>query len=180
MMQMISLLAAAILVGLDQLTKHWAVVFLKGQEPLVLWPGVFELRYCENPGVAFSLLEHQRWIFIPVTLMIVALFLVMLFRSELRRHWMFRGSCVLILAGGVGNLIDRIAYGVVTDFLYVKLIDFPIFNFADCCVVVGAVLFFSFLLFVHKEKEPKPLRTLLLGIRQKAKEVARDDKADRN
>ena len=179
MMQLISLLAAAILIGLDQLTKHWAVVFLKGQEPLVLWPGVFELRYCENPGVAFSLLEHQRWIFIPVTLVVAVLFLVMLLRSELCRHGMFRVSCVLILAGGIGNLIDRIAYGVVTDFLYVKLIDFPIFNVADCCVVVGAILFFSFLLFVYKDKESKPLRTLLLGIPQKAKEVARDDEADR-
>lgn len=57
MAQVLSLLLAAVLVAVDQLTKYWAIAHLKGQPPLALWPGVFELQYCDNPGVAFSLLE---------------------------------------------------------------------------------------------------------------------------
>ena len=75
-------------------------------------------------------------------------------------------SGVLIVAGGVGNLIDRIANGYVVDFLYFRLINFPIFNFADCCVVVGAVLLLIFLFFFYEEKpksqqeEPAPADSL--------------------
>ena len=175
MAQVLSLLLAAVLVAVDQLTKYWAIAHLKGQPPLALWPGVFELQYCDNPGVAFSLLENQRWIFIPVTVLVMLLVLVVLFRSRLCRYRTFRLSCALILAGGIGNLIDRIAYAHVTDFLYLKLIDFPIFNFADCCVTVGAVLLFVFLLFLYKEPEELPLRTLLFGIPAKAK-APKDDR----
>ena len=79
-------------------------------------------------------------------------------------------SVVLILSGAIGNLIDRIAYGYVVDFLYFKLINFPIFNVADCYVVIGACLMFLFVLFVYKEPEDLPIRTILLGIPKKKKE----------
>ena len=66
-------------------------------------------------------------------------------------------------------MIDRIVYGYVVDFLYFKLIDFPIFNVADCFVVIGACLLFVFVLFVMKEDDDIPLRTLFLGIMKKEK-----------
>lgn len=171
MIKVILLLISAVLVGIDQLTKYLAVVHLKDQASFVLWPGVFEFRYCENTGVAFSLLENQRWLFIPMTAIVAVAMIVILFRSPLCRHKLFSFSCALILAGGVGNLIDRIVLSYVVDFLYFSLIDFPIFNFADCCVVIGACLLFVFLLFVYKDKEDTPLRTLLLGIPVKKKET---------
>lgn len=168
MLAIISLLSIALLVGIDYATKVWAsVVLFKGHIPVI--PGVFELQYCENTGVAFSLLEDQRWLFIPLSLLVTVIMLVVLFRSPMNRYKTFVATCVLIVAGGIGNLIDRIAYGYVIDFLYLKLIDFPIFNFADCCVTIGAVLLFVFVLFIYKEKEELPLRTLLFGIRKKEK-----------
>lgn len=169
MLHYLFLLDVALLVTADQWTKYLAVAHLKGQEAIALWPGVFELTYRENPGVAFSLLENQRWIFIPVTVMVMAAVLLALIRSPLRKRWMFRLGCSMILAGGIGNLIDRIAYGYVVDFLYFKLIDFPVFNVADCCVVVGAIVFFVFLLFFCKEANDLPLRTLFFGIVKKDK-----------
>ena len=161
---LLSVLSIALLIGADQFTKHLAVVHLREQPPIVIWPDVFELQYCENPGVAFSLLENQRWIFIPLTVIIMLLVIVVMFRSPLCKHVLFRLSCVLIAAGGIGNLIDRIYLGYVIDFLYFKLIDFPIFNVADCCVVVGAIFLIFYLLFIFKE-EDAPLKTLLFGLK---------------
>ncbi len=150
---------------IDQLTKVWAVSQLHNLDRVIpVIDGVFEFRYTENPGVAFSMLEGQRWIFIPMTLLISAILVVMMLRSPLRRYKLFGIVCVLILSGAIGNLIDRIIYGYVIDFLYFSLIDFPIFNFADCCVVVGAGLLCVFVLFVMKEDDDMPLRTLLFGI----------------
>ncbi len=152
------------LVGLDQWTKWLALTHFQGGAGLPLWPGVFELQYCENRGVAFGMLQGQRWIFIPLTLVVVALMLVLLVRSVWRHSRVFQLSALLIMAGGIGNLIDRIFRGYVIDFLYFKLIDFPIFNGADCYVTVGAVLLFVFFLFLWKEEEETPLRTALFGI----------------
>ena len=168
MFVLVTLLSLLTLVGFDQFTKIWAASELAVNGPIVVVEGAFEFRYCENTGVAFSLLEDQRWLFIPLSILISVVMLLMLYRSPLRRRFLFSCVCVLIAAGGIGNLIDRIVYGYVIDFLYFKLINFPIFNFADCCVSIGAVLLFVFFLFVYKEDET-PLRTLLLGIPQKEK-----------
>ena len=166
----ICLIISTLLIVADQLTKFWAIAQLKNAPAIPVIEGVFEFQYTENRGVAFSMLQGQRWLFIPLTLLVAVGIIVMLLRSPLRRYKMFDITCVLVLAGAVGNLIDRVAYGYVIDFLYFKLIDFPIFNFADCCVVVGAILMFLFVLFGMKEEEDLPLRTLLLGIPVKNKE----------
>lgn len=171
MLTAIMMIATAILIVADQLTKMWAVTQLHNVERVIsVIDGVFEFRYAENPGVAFSMLEGQRWIFIPVTLVIGGIILAMMLRSPLRRYPLFNITCVLILSGAIGNLIDRIAYGYVIDFLYFRLIDFPIFNFADCCVVIGAILLFVFVIFVMKEDDDTPLRTLLFGLEKKGEE----------
>lgn len=170
-MTVIALLSTLFLIVVDQLTKIWAVTQLHLSDRVIsIVDGVFELRYAENPGVAFSMLEGQRWVFIPITVVFAVAIFIMMLRSPLRRYRLFHITCVLILAGAIGNLIDRIAYGYVVDFLYFRLIDFPIFNFADCCVVIGAVLLFVFMLFVMKEDDDTPLRTLFFGIEKKSKE----------
>lgn len=164
MLTTIYILIAALLVAIDQVTKWWATSFLQNTAGIDVIPGVFRFQYCENDGIAFSLLEGQRWLFIPLTLFVSVICILVLLRSPLRRRWLFALPLAMVLSGGVGNLIDRIRYGYVVDFLYFNLIDFPIFNFADCCVVVGAILLFSFLLFGLKGEEETPLRTLFLGI----------------
>ena len=170
MITVISLISAAVLILIDLCTKSWAVSTLKNGTVIPLIENVFEFRYTENHGVAFSMLQGQRWLFIPLTILVALGIVVVLFRSPLRKKWLFCVTCVLIFAGAVGNLIDRIAYGYVIDFLYFRLIDFPIFNFADCCVVVGSILMFLFVLFGMKGEENTPLRTLFLGIPVKEKE----------
>lgn len=174
MLNAMFLAIAALLVGVDQVTKLWAAATLQNSDAIVWIPGVFELRYCENRGVAFSMLEGMRWLFIPLTLLVSILMLVMLFRSPLRKYHTFDVAVTLVLAGGIGNLIDRVLYGYVIDFLYFKLINFPIFNFADCCVVVGSFLLFFVLLFMLKGEENTPLRTLIFGIPVKEKESANE------
>lgn len=171
MLTLVSFISITLLIGIDQLTKWWATVQLYDANQVIpVIDGVFEFHYAQNTGMAFSMLEGQRWIFIPVTILVCAVIGLMILRSPLRRYKLFTITCVLILSGAVGNLIDRIAYGYVVDFLYFRLIDFPIFNFADCCVVIGAGLLFLFVLFVMKEDDDTPLRTLLFGIEKKEKE----------
>lgn len=164
-----SIIAVALVV-IDQVSKNWAATVLRNDGPIGLIPGVFEFHYTENRGVAFSMLQDQRWVFIPVSLLMTLALVLMLFRSPMRKSRLFCISTILVIAGAIGNLIDRIVLGYVVDFLYFSLIDFPIFNVADCCVVVGAVLLFVYLLFGAKEVEELPLCTLLFGIEKRPKE----------
>lgn len=168
-----AIISAALLI-VDQLSKFWASANLMNQDPWVLIPGVFELHYTENRGVAFSMLQGQRWIFIPITIIMTAVLFLMLLRSPMRKDKPFSLACSMVIAGAIGNLIDRIVYGFVIDFLYFSLIDFPIFNFADCCVVVGAILLFLYFLFGVKEYEDLPMLTLFFGIAKRKKESNND------
>lgn len=144
-----------LLVGIDQLTKYLATTFLKGNEAIALIPGVFELQYATNKGAAFGILENFRWVFIVFTVLIIGIMLYVLFCGHFKRYPWIQFSAVLVIAGGIGNLIDRIAFGYVVDFLYFKLINFPIFNVADCCIVIGAILLLICFLFFYKQEETK-------------------------
>lgn len=152
MLQLIILIAIAALTALDQWFKYLAVAHLKDQPPFVIVDGVFELHYSENTGAAFGILQDHRWVFISVTIIVMAFLLVLLMSGKFRQYTLLNISGILIVAGGIGNLIDRIFNGYVVDFLYFKLINFPIFNFADCCVVIGAVTLLIFFFFFYDEK----------------------------
>lgn len=135
---------------LDQLLKLWATASLMpvGQAPLI--PGFIELQYVLNDGMAFSMLSGRRWLLITVTsvvLLVVAAVLVVRPMPRLERiTWM------LILGGGLGNLIDRVRTGVVVDYLNFQFIQFPVFNFADICVCCGVgLLVLSLLLDMRRE-----------------------------
>ncbi len=156
---------SGVLVVLDQWTKYLAVTFLKDSAPVPIWPDVFELHFLEqgNDGVAWGMLSGQMWLIIPLTCFVIVLLTVVLLRSDLRHSKLFSISCAMILAGGIGNLIDRVLNGAVVDFLYFKLINFPIFNFADCCVVVGAILLFVYIVFFCKEQDLTSVRGMIFG-----------------
>ena len=171
MSTLLFILATIGLVGIDQFSKHLAIVHLANGNSIELIPGVVELHYLENRGVAFGMLQDMRWVFIPVSLLMMAFLILLLLRSPMRRQTFFRFCCYLCLAGAVGNLIDRAVLGFVVDFLYFRLIDFPVFNVADCYVVVSAILLcVYFLFFADKDLVELPMRTLLFGIPMKAKE----------
>ncbi len=151
------LLPALVLVGLDQLFKRFAVMSLKNAPAYVLWDGVFELLYVENRGAAFSMLQNARWFFIILTTIVMLFLLTVVLSGRYRRYPLLNVSFVLVIGGGLGNLIDRIVNGYVIDYLYFKLINFPVFNFADCCLVIGAILMLAFFFFVYEDaSKPKP------------------------
>lgn len=141
-----------ILIIADQYTKHLAVKFIKPVGSVEVIKNILRFSYVENRGAAFGMLRDARWVFITVTVISVAAIVWwMVFRRPESR--LLRVSLLLILSGALGNLIDRVMLGYVTDMIDVAFIDFPVFNFADCCVVVGAVLFAIYVLFVYKEPE---------------------------
>ena len=135
------LLISLVLIVLDQLTKLWIVGAFQYGEGLPLTP-FFNLVYARNSGAAFSFLAGaggwQRFFFIGIAL--VASFLIL---HLLRKHAQERGFCFalsLILGGALGNLIDRVRFGYVIDFLdfYYAGYHFPAFNVADSAITVGA------------------------------------------
>lgn len=149
---------AAVIVGgivADQLSKLLVTLFLKPIDDFPLWEGVFHLNYHENRGAAFGMLADARWVFMLISsVAIIALSLYVFFgRAENR---LIGISISLIVAGGIGNMIDRIFLGYVVDFLYFKLIDFAIFNIADSFVCVGAgLLILALILELVKESRGK-------------------------
>ena len=151
----IGLVCSIILIVIDQLAKAAAVTHLRGQESLVLWDGVFELRYLENHGAAFGLLQNQRTFFI-ISTVILLILLVYLYLKRIpdeRRYQWLNVIIVLYIAGAVGNFIDRLLNEYVIDFFYFVLIDFPIFNIADIYVVVSTGLLLVLGFFFYKEED---------------------------
>ena len=133
-----SVLGAVALVVIDQLIKHWATASLLPVGQMDVLPGVVELRYCLNDGMAFSMLAGKQGLLIGVTSVMLLAVLVMLFTRKMTT-WE-RVSWTLVLGGGVGNLIDRVLNGVVVDYINVLFMRFAVFNFADICVCVGVAL----------------------------------------
>lgn len=150
----VGVLLSAFLIWLDQFTKHLAVEGLRGQRPFVLLPGVFELRYLENQGAAFGVLQGKRTFFLVVTVLMVALLVYIYGRIPVQKHfYALHGICIALFAGALGNCIDRIENDYVIDFFYFSLIDFPIFNVADIYVTCGMAVFVVLFLFYYKEPE---------------------------
>ncbi len=158
-MLIFSLIAAAVLVGIDQLIKFWAVEVLqeKGSIPFLHIGDVeiLDLTYLENSGAVFGSFAGMRWMLVVTTsiMLIACLWGIIKYHD---RSKLLNVSLVLIFSGGIGNLIDRLFRGgLVIDYLEVKLFDFAIFNFADCCVVIGIALFIFYILFIDSKIEKK-------------------------
>lgn len=153
---LIWLINVLILAGLDQYTKWLAVRSLKDQKPYVILEGVFELYYSENRGAAFGMLQGKQAFFFVIAAVVCLLAGYAMWRmagtGNFRYIWM--GIFVtLVTAGAIGNMIDRVMQGYVVDFLYFKLINFPIFNVADIYVTVSAVCLALLVGFFYKEEE---------------------------
>ena len=146
-----SLIVAAIVVGVDQLTK-----FLIYGTPAgsvvgnLLW---FESTL--NTGVAFSMFEGMQWLFIVIASVASILFIYLIVSKKWLESKFEKISVALVLAGTVGNLIDRIIFNGVRDFIYLKFINFAIFNVADMAITIGAIMFCVAIVFFRKSKEEK-------------------------
>jgi signal peptidase II len=149
----LNLVCVAALVGIDQAIKLWATQYLAPVEAITVIPHVVELRFVLNQGMAFSLLSGKQLFLILATsaaLLLVAYLLFFRSRGKLLQQIAF----ILVLAGGIGNLIDRVLNGEVVDYINPLFIDFAVFNFADILVCVGVALWVLVILLEEVEDKP--------------------------
>lgn len=150
----ISILSCAVLILFDQYTKGLAVSRLKGKEPFIVVENVFQLRYLENKGAAFGILQNQKVFFIIMGIIILSAIIYIYYKMPMKKKYIpLRLVCIFMSAGAIGNMIDRILYNYVVDFFYFELIDFPIFNVADCYVTLSSAFLIILFLFYYNEKE---------------------------
>lgn len=158
-MQFVFYIAAVLaLVGCDQLLKSWVVHHLELGQSASFLPGFMQLTRIHNYGAAWSSFSGKTVMLVAVTAVLLVAVAYLLIR-RIVRHPLGVAACVLILGGGVGNIIDRIAYGYVVDMFDLLLFEYPVFNLADCFVVVGAILGAVYYLWFYekydkKKKEP--------------------------
>ena len=148
-----ALAAVALLTLLDQITKILAADCL-ADGPFVIIPGVFELRYLENRGAAFGMLQNQRVFFLVLTVVFLTVITYIYLKIPADRKYLpLRSLSIVVTAGAIGNFIDRLILMYVRDFLYFSLINFPIFNVADIYVTVSAFVFFLLILVYYKDSD---------------------------
>lgn len=141
----------------DQALKYWVVQHLDLYASMPLLPGVVELKYIQNTGGGWSILSGHTWVLSLVTSAILIAICVLLARGVVR-HPLGRWGCVLLLAGGLGNLIDRFRLGYVVDMFNFQFMDYPVFNIADICVVAGMALAAVYYLFFYDKYDAKKPR----------------------
>lgn len=151
----LSLAIAGLVVIIDQVIKYFVAMYLPQAGVVAAIPHLLDLNYVENRGVAFGMFENMRWIFVALTSVIIVILLYIIIFKKIKSK-MFLISSALIIGGGIGNLIDRVLYGYVIDYLQLSFFS-PVCNFADYAVTVGTVLLVIYLLFMSdsSKKENK-------------------------
>lgn len=165
-----------VLVLFDQLTKYLAVIFLKDQPAIPIIKNVFELKYLENTSAAFGMdpvsllhnifhfeifqqnpqlyLNVRMGFFYILTITMICLFGWIFYKIPNKKRFLFLDFIfIFITAGAIGNLIDRMSQQFVVDFLYFKLIDFPIFNVADIYVTCASIALIVVGIFYYKDED---------------------------
>lgn len=126
-----------LLVIVDQLLKIIMQSWLMYESSHVVIDGLFQFSYVENRGMAFGMMQNMRWLFIVLTVIVTVYLIYLLLFKKVSSKWAIAGI-VLIIAGGIGNMIDRVFRGYVIDYIEPTFINFAVFNFADMLVCVGA------------------------------------------
>jgi len=173
---LLSGLSVVILILLDQFTKYLAVIFLKDKPAIPIIKDVFELQYLENTSAAFGMdpisllhnifqfdifnenpqlyLNFRMGFFYILTIAMIFMFIWLFLKIPNTKRFLFVDwILIFISAGAIGNLIDRISQQFVVDFLYFKLIDFPIFNVADIYVTCAAIALLVLGIFYYKDED---------------------------
>lgn len=164
-MVILAIISGVLLIGVDQILKAWAYNELSKVGSISVLPNFFSLTYVENSGAAWGMFKGATWFLVSVPIIVIVLAIVYLIYKKISRGPLLWAS-VLIISGGIGNLIDRVnlfsrealvssADRFVIDYIQVHLFDFPVFNFADCCVTIGAVVLFLYILLSDDFKEKK-------------------------
>ncbi|MCK8611870.1 signal peptidase II [Apilactobacillus nanyangensis] len=134
------LISLCALVGIDQAIKIWISANISETSSTTIIPGVLSITNLHNSGAAWSILEGQQWLFSIITL--VAVVVIVYFMIKLKGRKLYLTSTTILLAGILGNFINRFLQGYVVDMFQVDFINFPVFNFADICITFGIILLF--------------------------------------
>ncbi len=146
------IILTVVLVLLDQLTKNYAIVNLKGQEMVELIPNWLYLTYLENKGAAFGFLKDKPWFFTIVASVVVVVLIAFLLKYRNNLDRFYKLILAIIIAGALGNLIDRFRYGYVVDFIFSPLggvYNFPVFNFADIYLSVSVFIMIIYIMLIE-------------------------------
>ena len=146
---------AAVLVIADQVVKFLIRSNLELGESVPFIPHILNLTYYQNTGAAFSLFREHTWVLALISA-VVSVALVAVMVKRVFRHPAGQAILAVILAGAVGNLIDRVLFGYVTDMFQTIFINFAVFNVADCCLVCGVIAMMVYVLFFYEKLEKAP------------------------
>ena len=142
-------LISALLVGLDQWSKYLTVQNISLGETKEFIPGFLSLTHLRNTGAAWSLLEGKMIFFYVITVIVRVVIIYLLIKNYKKSIWYSVGLS-FVLAGAIGNFIDRVRLGYVVDMLQTDFMNFPIFNVADSTLVVGVICIFIYLILDEK------------------------------
>ncbi len=153
-MYTLMLIIGAAVVGADQLLKNWITAHISFGESQTIIPGLLSFTKVHNTGAAWSSFEGQTWFFYLVTVIAVAIILPLLIKAwRQKTSLLYYSGLVLMLAGTIGNFIDRARQGFVVDMFQLDFINFPIFNIADLALTIGVALLFIFVIFFDRDEE---------------------------
>ena len=143
-----------VLTQLDQITKYVAENNLYMKNDIDIIKNVLTLTYLRNNGSAFGMFSGKINAFLVLTVIIVVVITYIVIRMPVTKRYLpMYIVCTMLVSGAIGNFIDRVRLGYVRDFIYFKLINFPVFNVADCYVTISVAIFIVLILFVYKENE---------------------------
>lgn len=156
---LIELFLSGLYVAFDLLTKHFIFMPIdsgaKVSDDFIHIDGVIRFVAVHNTGSSFGMFRDNNTALAIFSCVLIAGIAVFLFFVASNKSKLFKASIILILAGGIGNLVDRFAFGYVRDFVYFELIDFAVFNFADSALVIGTVLLIIFVVFFYRPDDSK-------------------------
>lgn len=149
-----AIISFLILVFIDQLTKYIVDHSMELYDSIPIIKDVFEIHYIRNSGAAWGMFENKQILFYICTVIVFVIGCLFYIRcAKLGKYRDIQMLLVLILSGAAGNFIDRLRFQYVIDFLYFKLINFPVFNIADCYVTIGFFVMILLLFFKYKEED---------------------------
>lgn len=148
------IILTAVLVFIDRLSKIWAAEYLIGKGTITVIPGILGLTYAENTGAAFSMLSGKTIVLIGITFVALCFLAYLIFIKKYGTKFE-KFFLLLIFAGGIGNLIDRVFVGYVVDYFNFLFMNFAIFNVADVYVCVGMALYFAYTVYTEIIKKDK-------------------------
>lgn len=145
MRKIMTFIIAALSIVVDQVIKIFVINNLQPIKSVTVIDNLLTFTYVENKGMAFGMLANQRWIFIALTSIVILALVIAVFKLK-NQSRLFYISAALLIGGGIGNLIDRILYGYVVDYIALSFFP-PVCNFADYCVTAGVIIFLVYLFF---------------------------------